>query len=255
MSNLTPDQKRRFDRLFHQLDRNTMQLVEAAIRAALSEVLGDAGTLRPGVLPQLAGDVTGRLATTLVARLRGIAIEVAAPSDQEVLTYDAASNTLKWTAASGVSRVQDEGGDLPQRLRLNFIGTLVAAADDAANGRINVTVTDPVPPHEAAADPHPQYTTAAELATALAAYIAKSLVDAKGDLIVGSANDVPTRLAVGANGTVPLADASQAVGIRWGRPRASDLASRYEPVTSGGPSAPEVVFDASGDVVMSEVSQ
>lgn len=41
-------------------------------------------------------------------------------------------------------------------------------------------------------------------------------VDSKGDLIVGTANDAVTRLGVGANTQVPIADSTQPTGIRWG---------------------------------------
>lgn len=49
-------------------------------------------------------------------------------------------------------------------------------------------------------------------------YVPQSLVDAKGDLLVGSAADTVARLAVGANGTIPMADTTQATGIRWSVP-------------------------------------
>jgi hypothetical protein len=41
-------------------------------------------------------------------------------------------------------------------------------------------------------------------------------VDAKGDLIVGSADNTVAKLAVGAEGTVLLADPSTATGLAWG---------------------------------------
>ncbi|MFC5947084.1 hypothetical protein ACFQH9_02175 [Pseudonocardia lutea] len=47
------------------------------------------------------------------------------------------------------------------------------------------------------------------------AQIPKSLVDAKGDLLVGTANDTPARVAVGTNGQVLTADSSQASGVKW----------------------------------------
>lgn len=42
-----------------------------------------------------------------------------------------------------------------------------------------------------------------------------STIDAKGDLIVGTADDTYSRLAVGANGQVLMADSSQATGLVW----------------------------------------
>ena len=48
--------------------------------------------------------------------------------------------------------------------------------------------------------------------------ISPSLIDAKGDLIVGSADDTPARLAVGANGTVLTAASGESTGLTWSTP-------------------------------------
>ena len=46
--------------------------------------------------------------------------------------------------------------------------------------------------------------------------IAKSIVDAKGDLIAATAADTVSRLAVGTNGQVLKANSAQATGLEWG---------------------------------------
>jgi hypothetical protein len=47
-------------------------------------------------------------------------------------------------------------------------------------------------------------------------YVAKSLVDAKGDLLVGSANDTVSRLAVASTaGYVLTVDSAEATGVKW----------------------------------------
>ena len=45
--------------------------------------------------------------------------------------------------------------------------------------------------------------------------IPESIIDAKGDLIVGSAADTPARLAVGTNGYTLVADSSQTTGLAY----------------------------------------
>jgi hypothetical protein len=45
--------------------------------------------------------------------------------------------------------------------------------------------------------------------------VAKSIVDAKGDLIAATAADTLSRLGVGANGTVLTADSAEATGLKW----------------------------------------
>jgi len=48
--------------------------------------------------------------------------------------------------------------------------------------------------------------------------IQNTIIDAKGDLIVGSAADTPARLAVGTNGHILTADSSEATGLKWAAP-------------------------------------
>jgi hypothetical protein len=50
------------------------------------------------------------------------------------------------------------------------------------------------------------------------AAIAKTIVDAKGDIIAATAADTVSRLAVGANDTVLTADSSTATGLKWAAP-------------------------------------
>jgi hypothetical protein len=49
-------------------------------------------------------------------------------------------------------------------------------------------------------------------------------IDAKGDLVAGTAADAFSRLAVGANGTVLTADSAEATGIKWASPSAAAFA-------------------------------
>jgi hypothetical protein len=51
--------------------------------------------------------------------------------------------------------------------------------------------------------------------------VAKSIVDAKGDLIAATAADTVSRLAVGTNGQVLVADSAEATGIKWATPAAA----------------------------------
>jgi len=48
-----------------------------------------------------------------------------------------------------------------------------------------------------------------------ALYVSKTVFDAKGDLIVGSADDTAARLGVGTNGYVLTADSAEASGLKW----------------------------------------
>ena len=48
--------------------------------------------------------------------------------------------------------------------------------------------------------------------------VSKSVIDAKGDLIVGSANDTVDNLTVGSNDYILTADSSQTLGVKWAAP-------------------------------------
>ena len=50
--------------------------------------------------------------------------------------------------------------------------------------------------------------------------IQKTIVDAKGDIIVATASDAVDRLAVGTNGQVLTADSSTGTGLKWATPTA-----------------------------------
>ncbi len=64
--------------------------------------------------------------------------------------------------------------------------------------------------------------------------IPASLLDAKGDLIVASADNAAARLAVGANDTVLTADSAAANGVKWAAPRfAPQLVLIYETTVDG----------------------
>jgi hypothetical protein len=45
--------------------------------------------------------------------------------------------------------------------------------------------------------------------------VSKSIIDAKGDLLVGSANDAVDNLSIGSNNYVLTADSTQTLGLKW----------------------------------------
>lgn len=62
------------------------------------------------------------------------------------------------------------------------------------------------------------YTGSAWAAQSASNPISANIVDAKGDLIVGTAADTVSRLAVGTNGYTLVADSAQATGLKWAAP-------------------------------------
>jgi hypothetical protein len=66
--------------------------------------------------------------------------------------------------------------------------------------------------------------SAASAAAAVTTAIQASIIDAKGDLIVGTAADTAGRLAVGTNGYILTADSTETTGIKWSAAPAGYLA-------------------------------
>lgn len=95
------------------------------------------------------------------------------------------------------------------------------ASPDTAG--VTSAITSAVATHEAEADPH-------------TGYVKESLIDAKGDLISGSAADTPTRTAVGTDGQYLKADSGAAGGLSWDSPSGS------------GAVGTDTIWDAKGDL-------
>lgn len=64
--------------------------------------------------------------------------------------------------------------------------------------------------------------------------IAASLLDAKGDIIVATANDTAARQAIGTNGDVLIADSAQTNGLKWAISRSCGVYPRSNYVPTGG---------------------
>jgi len=89
--------------------------------------------------------------------------------------------------------------------------------------------------NNAVADPPPSYPGSGITEDeADARYIPKSQIDAKGDIITGTADDTPSTLPVGTDGQVLSADSTEASGLKWvsaGAGSGDMLAATYDPNT------------------------
>ena len=63
--------------------------------------------------------------------------------------------------------------------------------------------------------------------------IQPTIFDAKGDLLTATANDTPSRLAVGSNGSILQADSSTATGIKWNSGAYQNWTPSYNGITVG----------------------
>lgn len=120
-------------------------------------------------------------------------------------TWQTTEQTVTWTSTAGttwqVVRGSTGGGG----------GGGASAINDLTDVD---TATDPPATDDVLAWDGSLWTPAA-LTAADTGAIPESLIDAKGDLIVGTAADTAARLGVGSDGQVLTADSAEAGGVKW----------------------------------------
>lgn len=120
------------------------------------------------------------------------------PNDEDVLSWDADAGPGLWVPKPAVL-----DSDFHAK------GDLVAGTSADHNDRLPVGANGTVLTADSAE------VTGVKWSTLPGGAILASLIDAKGDLIVGSANDTAARLAVGSNGQMLVADSTQTLGVKW----------------------------------------
>lgn len=69
--------------------------------------------------------------------------------------------------------------------------------------------------------------------TTMATMVAKTIVDAKGDIIAATAADTVARVAVGTNGQVLTADSTASTGVKWASPSSGSMTLLASTALSG----------------------
>lgn len=93
--------------------------------------------------------------------------------------------------------------------------TSAASAATSATSAANSATAASTSASSAATSASSAAVSAASAAAAVTSAIQASTVDAKGDLIVGTANDTVTRLAIGTDTYILTADSAQSTGMKW----------------------------------------
>jgi hypothetical protein len=102
-----------------------------------------------------------------------------------------------------ITHTPDPSNAILTRTEYEASGTHTGTNDhDHSGATEGGSTVAPLVTHAAAADPH-------------TGYVLESLVNAKGDIIAASADNVVGRLGVGSNDQVLTADSTQALGVKW----------------------------------------
>jgi len=172
----------------------------------------------------------------IVASAADTAARLAVGTNGYVLTADSAQSTgVKWAAAEvpstrtiSTTSPLSGGGDLSANRTLT-----IADATTSAKGAVQLTDSTSSTSTTTAATPN-SVKAAYDLANGA---VAKSLVDAKGDLIAATAADTVARLPIGTNGYVLTADSAESTGMKWAS-------------VSGASGIPASTVNAKGDLIV-----
>jgi hypothetical protein len=93
-----------------------------------------------------------------------------------------------------------------------------------------------------AADMNTNFTDVETFVNSSPGLVQNSLVDAKGELLVASADNTITRLGAGTNTYVLTADSSEATGVKWAAATAGTVTSvtGTAPIVSSGGTTPAI---------------
>ncbi len=104
----------------------------------------------------------------------------------------------------------------------------------------------------------------AAISTDASTVVQESVIDAKGDLFVGSANNALDNLTVGSNGYLLTADSAETLGVKWAAPTAastttagvsqlSDSTSETSSVKAATPTAVKAAYDKASTAATTSV--
>lgn len=117
-------------------------------------------------------------------------------AEEKILCASRAGNVISVYNSGAVNGRGADDTSITAHSNNAVIEHVFTATDaDEANAHVNDSTTDV----------HPQY-------------VLESTVNAKGDLLVATANDVVSRQAVGTNGQVLTADSTTGTGVAWATP-------------------------------------
>ena len=238
---------------------STTSSVLAATPTAVKSAYDLADAAVPKSIVDLKGDLIAATAADTVARLP-------VGTNTYVLTADSAEATgLKWaapaaagvTSVTGTAPIASSGGATPAISIAAATTSVVGAVQlsDSTSTTSSVLAATPTAVKAAYDRGSTGVTDAAAAQSTANAAVPKSVVDAKGDILVASANDTVTRLPVGANTYLLTADSAEATGMKWAAAAAGGVTAvtATAPIASSGGATPVISIAAATTSVVGAV--
>lgn len=168
----------------------------------------------------VGGDLSGSLPGPTVVGIQSTPVCVTAPTTGQVLTFDGTD----WCPATPTSAAPTTADYLVGTAQAGLSAEIVVGT--APQGELGGTWASPT-------------VDATHSGSAHTDFIAKAIVDAKGDLIAATAADTVARVAVGTDDYVLTADSGATAGVSWRAP----VGSIGEILISDTPSTPLIFAD------------
>ena len=130
-----------------------------------------------------------------------------------ISAYAAAAATSATSAATSASSAATSASS--SSTSANAAATSATNASNSASAASTSATSAQTSASSAATSASSAATSASLAATIVAGAVQGTLIDAKGDLLVGTADDTVARLPVGTNGYLLTADSAQTAGIKW----------------------------------------
>jgi hypothetical protein len=231
MNMITPESRRRLQNVFRRIHGRSSDEAKQVVDQTISRVTGPGGTtIVYKAIPPLNGDVTGPIGSTTVVKLQGQPISATDPTEGQILGLIGGIAT--WIAQRLAGHViQDEGVPITQRASLDFQGTGVTVTDVSTGGGKTVVTIPGIEPVTHSGD-----VTGPSTAT-----------------VVGKIQGFAVTTTDPTDGDILIYDQDLGKYVLVNLSTFTAPTTRWEPVTNGDPDSPEIIFDASGDVVMAEV--
>ncbi len=159
---------------------------------------------------------------------------VASGADIDPLKLDHPGGTTSFLRADGTwATPSGGGGNVGSDTIWDAKGDLAAASAADTAARLAVGSNDQV----LVADSSQTLGIKWAAVPGTSAFVPVSTIDAKGDLLVGTANDALDNLTVGSNNQVLTADSAQTMGVKWATP-------------ASGAVATDAIWDTKGDLAV-----
>jgi hypothetical protein len=130
-----------------------------------------------------------------------------------ISAFAAAAETSATSAATSASSAATSASS--SSTSANAAATSATNASNSATAAATSATSAQTSASSAATSASSSATSASLAATIVAGAVQGTLIDAKGDLLVGTADDTVARLPVGTNGYLLTADSAQTAGIKW----------------------------------------